>query len=67
MKPIWGTPLAPLKCLGSTLLPPLFGLISGTLGFWLLPVFAGVFLLLCAAMTGRAFRLAGQDRGASET
>ena len=47
---------------GSTFMPPLFGLLSRAGGQGWMPVFFGVFLLLCLVMTGRSFRMTSQKQ-----
>lgn len=42
---------------GTTLAPPLFGLLGNALGFWLMPVYLFVFVVLMITMTELTFRL----------
>lgn len=45
--------------LGSTLMPPLFGLLAGSIGVWLYPLFLLCFVALMAVMTERLNRVVG--------
>lgn len=42
---------------GSTLMPPLYGLLGKWIGYGILPVFLGLFLVLMILMTEKTFRL----------
>lgn len=42
---------------GSTLMPPLYGLLGKWIGYGILPIFLGLFLLLMIFMTEKTFRL----------
>lgn len=45
---------------GSTFIPPLFGLLGNLLGFSIMPIYLFVFMLLMVCMTKTAFKLTGQ-------
>lgn len=47
---------------GSTLVPPLFGLLAGRAGLGWFPPFLAVFTALMAVMTGRTFRTVAADK-----
>lgn len=45
---------------GSTFMPPLFGLIGNAVGFWVMPIFLAVFVILMINMTETMFRITGK-------
>ena len=47
---------------GSTFVPPLFGLLGNALGFSIMPVYLLCFVLLMIAMTELTFRTAEKER-----
>lgn len=47
---------------GTTLMPPLFGLLGSALGYGLLPVYVGALLALMVFMVQRAYRTVGQPK-----
>jgi len=42
---------------GSTFMPPLFGLLGNLISFWVLPVYLAVFIILMICMTEMTFRI----------
>ena len=47
---------------GSTFMPPLFGLLGNTVGFWIMPIFLSVFIVLMAIMITVMFRLTAKSK-----
>ena len=47
---------------GSTFMPPLFGLLGNTVGFWIMPIFLSVFIVLMAVMITVMFRLTAKSK-----
>ena len=47
---------------GSTFMPPLFGLRGNTVGFWIMPIFLSVFIVLMAVMITVMFRLTAKSK-----
>lgn len=47
---------------GSTLMPPLFGVLGKAVGFWILPLYLSVFFVLMLVMTMRCFAVTSKAR-----
>ena len=52
---------------GSTFIPPLFGLLGRLLGFEIMPVFLAIFVILMITMTELTFRVTKKHEKKGET
>ena len=52
---------------GSTFIPPLFGLLGNLISFAILPVYLSVFIVIMISMTELTFKITGQRGGREES
>ena len=53
--------------IGSTFMPPVFGLLSSLAGLWIMPLYIGLFFGLVLLMTEKAYKYAGGGKSSAQS
>ncbi|MDD6800135.1 MAG: MFS transporter [Firmicutes bacterium] len=53
--------------IGSTFMPPVFGLLSSLVGLWIMPLYAGLFFGLVILMTEKTYKYAGGEKSTDQS